>query len=274
VASGESLDSLVHTSVADGLSGIECLAGIPGTVGATPVQNVGAYGQEISQVLVAVDVWDWQAAAVRRIDRDDCGFTYRDSRFKREPDAYTIITVHLRLKRSSMSRPVQYSQLAAELGVAVGDTVGLRDAAEAVVAIRRRKGMVVDPADPESRSAGSFFLNPVIDDWESLIRAVPVDPPRLVSSDGRVRTSAGWLMERAGFTRGQRFGTARLSRKHPLALVAEDGTSAQDIHDAAYEIIRRVDESFGVRLEPEPRFVGVFRDVEGFPSGDAVSAGG
>jgi UDP-N-acetylmuramate dehydrogenase len=264
IASGEPLDGIVRLAVEQGLSGIECLAGIPGTVGATPAQNVGAYGQEISQVLVAVDVWDRRAGTTRRITHGDCQFGYRDSRFKRSPLRFTVLTVHIRLTRSPLSQPIRYQQVAAELGVGLGTRVPLRAAMEAVLAVRRRKGMVVDAGDPESRSAGSFFLNPVIDEraWSELCHRAGAGttdrPPRLVSSDGMLRTSAGWLIERAGFTRGQRLGSVRISRKHTLALVAEDSTTALDVRRGADTIRGRVGELFGVWLEPEPLFVGPF----------------
>jgi UDP-N-acetylmuramate dehydrogenase len=201
-------------------------------VGAVPVQNVGAYGQDAAQSLVRLEAWDWWSRRRVRVDAPDCRFGYRTSRFKQHPGRYTILSVTLALQRSQLSRPVNYAQLATELDVSLGTHAPLADVRAAVLAIRRRKGMVIDPADAESRSVGSFFLNPAVPTkaWDRFVRRVRAMcgelPPELTRSPDSVRTSAGWLMQRAGFSRGQRFGSARISHKHTLALVAEDKTTA------------------------------------------------
>ncbi|GAA0630660.1 UDP-N-acetylmuramate dehydrogenase [Kutzneria viridogrisea] len=277
VDAGESLERLVRFAVDEGLAGVECLAGVPGTVGALPVQNVGAYGQDVSQILLHADVLDWRTGRRGRMTARECEFGYRDSRFKREPGRYAVLSVTLGLHRRGLGEPVAYQQLADELGIAVGDRVRLAEVEAAVLTIRRRKGMVVDPADPDSRSVGSFFLNPTIPlpDWdafsERLLAATGRRPPHLADVGDSVRTSAGWLIEQAGFTRGQRFGTARISTKHTLALVAEEGTKASDIWLAAGTIVNRVHDMCGVRLHPEPRFVGPF-DEYPTPGGDGRHA--
>lgn len=264
VAAGHSLEWLVRLVVDEGMANLECLAGIPGTVGAVPVQNVGAYGQDTAQSMVRLEAWDWWSRRQIRVDAPDCRFGYRTSRFKQYPDRYTILSVTFALQRSRLSRPVNYAQLATELDVPLGTRVPLADVRSAVLAIRRRKGMIIDPAEAESRSAGSFFLNPAIPAkaWDRFVRRVCAmcgeQPPELIRSTDSVRTSAGWLMQRAGFSRGQQFGSVRISHKHALALVAQDGTTATDIRLAASTIADRVNKLFGVWLEPEPRFVGSF----------------
>ncbi|MFI7110370.1 UDP-N-acetylmuramate dehydrogenase [Nonomuraea sp. NPDC050227] len=263
VAAGEPFSHLIDFVVSEGFSGLECLAGIPGTVGALPIQNVGAYGQEVAQTITRVEVWDWARRGRRQLTPAECLFGYRSSLFKENPDRHTVMSVSFRLSRGCLSAPITYDQVAVQLGTGLGARVPISELVPAILAIRRRKGMVVDPADPESRSAGSFFLNPLLAaaTWAEVKRRVAAltghEPPVLSGSDGLVRTSAGWLMEKAGFQRGQRFRSARISRKHTLALVADDGTTAADIAFAARTIVQRVHELFGVTLTPEPRFIGV-----------------
>ena len=264
VQAGVPLAGVIELAVLQGLSGVECLVGIPGTTGAAPVQNVGAYGQDVSQTMLRLTAWDWRARRVRSFTTRECGFGYRDSRFKRSQGRFTILTVTFGLRRSRLGEPIRYPQLADELATSLGQRAPLREVAQAVLDIRRRKGMVVDPADPDSRSAGSFFINPALPvrQWRELCDRMSVGvgrvPPELSHSAGLVRTSAAWLIEQAGFTRGQRFGTAALSTKHPLALVARNGTTAADIRSAAVAIAGGVKKVCGVRIHPEPRFIGRF----------------
>jgi UDP-N-acetylmuramate dehydrogenase len=265
VQAGEPWDPLVARSVSEGLAGFECLSGIPGSVGATPIQNVGAYGQEVAETIRAVRVLDRVSDAVEELGPDACGFGYRSSVFKRTPGRWVVLAVRFRLARSALSEAIRYAELARALGVGLGERAPLGDVRAAVLALRRAKGMVVDPADPDSVSAGSFFTNPVLpaDRFAALERRVAerlgegVRPPAFPDGDGRVKTSAAWLIERSGFGRGHGdpHGIA-VSGKHTLALTNRgDGTTAELVA-LAREIAAGVRDAFGVDLVPEPVFVG------------------
>jgi UDP-N-acetylmuramate dehydrogenase len=258
VQAGEPWDPLVAQCVADGLQGFECLAGIPGTVGATPIQNVGAYGQEVSETVEWVRVLDRADDAVRELAAADCGFRYRGSVFKYR-DRWVVLAVAFRLRRSRESGPIRYAELARALGIEVGATAPLRDVREAVLALRRAKGMVIDPADPDSVSAGSFFTNPVLSrtEFDALRERAGADPPAWPDEDGRVKTSAAWLIQRAGFERGFGSGPAGISTKHTLALVNRGGATTAELVALAREIAAGVERAFGVRLTPEPVLVGL-----------------
>jgi UDP-N-acetylmuramate dehydrogenase len=265
VQAGEPWDPFVERAVGSDLAGIECLSGIPGSVGATPIQNVGAYGQEVSETITAVRVYDRQAHATQELGPEDCGFSYRSSAFKRNPGRWVVLRVTYALHSGTHSRPIRYAELARELGVEVGEAAPLRDVREAVLRLRRRKGMVVDPDDPDSVSAGSFFTNPILDagEFERLERRVrerlgdDAAPPRFPEPDGRVKTSAAWLVERAGFARGYGSpGPVALSGKHTLALTNRGGATAAQLLALAHEIAEGVRREFGVELVPEPVLVG------------------
>jgi UDP-N-acetylmuramate dehydrogenase len=254
-AAGEPWDDLVRATVERGWAGLECLSGIPGLVGATPIQNVGAYGQEVSDTVVAVRALDTRAGEVATLAAADCGFTYRDSRFKSaEPGRWVVLAVTYRL-RPAGGPNLGYADVArylAEHGVSA-PTLG--DVRSAVLAIRRSKSMVIDPADPNRRSCGSFFLNPILDPAAAeavLTRAGDAAMPRWPQADGRVKLSAAWLIERAGFTRGHRVGPVGLSTRHTLALVAHDGALAADVLGFAGRVRDAVELRFGVRLMTEP----------------------
>ena len=263
VQAGEPWDPFVALCVGDGLAGLECLSGIPGSVGATPIQNVGAYGQEVADSIRAVRALDRESGEVVELPRSECGFAYRHSRF-RGSRRWVILEVEFELLRSRESLPIRYAELARALGVEVGRTAPVEAVREQVLALRRGKGMVVDAEDPESVSAGSFFTNPILapDDFEALVERVAerlgpdARPPGYPEADGRVKTSAAWLIERAGFARGYGEGAAGISAKHTLALVNRGGATTADLLRVAREIAAGVDEAFGVRLEPEPIFVG------------------
>jgi UDP-N-acetylmuramate dehydrogenase len=264
VAAGEDWDDVVAATVAEGLAGLECLSGIPGRAGATPIQNVGAYGQEVADVITDVHVLDRKTISAHHLRNGDCKFAYRASMFKREPGRYVVIGVTFALHDEKLSRPVRYAELARELGVELGDRVPCADAREAVLAIRGRKGMVVSPDDPDSRSAGSFFTNPIVD-TERLthVEAVAADRglgpvPRFAAGDGHAKIPAAWLIERSGFTKGYGDpGRAHVSSKHTLALVNGGGATTAGLLDLAREIVAGVRTEFGVTLEPEPIMVGV-----------------
>jgi UDP-N-acetylmuramate dehydrogenase len=258
VAAGESWDALVAGAVADGLVGVECLAGIPGSVGATPIQNVGAYGQEVAETIASVRVLDRRSGQVVELAPDECGFGYRTSAFKRAPGERVVLAVDLALRRAGESAPVRYGELARALGVELGASAPSAAVREAVLGLRRGKGMVLDPADPDSVSAGSFFTNPILsaEDFEALERRAGERPPAFGEPDGRVKTSAAWLVERAGFHRGYGDGRAGISSKHTLALVNRGGATTAELVALAREIATGVERSFGVELVPEPVFVG------------------
>ena len=266
VAAGEQWDAFVAGCVDRGFAGVECLSGIPGCVGAAPIQNIGAYGQEVAETIVAVDVIDVAMGAQRRLSRSECGFAYRDSIFKREARGrFVVVAVSFALREDGIAS-VRYPELARELERRGASDPTLSDARSAVIAIRAAKAMVIDPGEPDSRSAGSFFTNPLLDPagvarTEELVarhagREKAVAMPRYPSAEGRVKLSAAWLIEAAGFAKGYSRGAARISTKHALALVNGGTASAAEIAALAREIRDRVEELFGVTLVPEPVFVG------------------
>jgi UDP-N-acetylmuramate dehydrogenase len=254
LAAGEPWDDLVAETVAHGWSGLEALSGIPGLVGATPIQNVGAYGAEISQTLASVRTFDRQTGGQRTFAVADCGFGYRWSRFKAEPGRYLILEVTLQLPLADLSAPVRYAQLADTLGVPIGTRVDAAAVREAVLDLRRSKGMVLNPADHDTWSAGSFFTNPIID--ADTAARLPAAAPRFRQPDGTIKTSAGWLIEHAGFGKGYGKPPATLSTKHTLALTNRGGAAAQDLLRLAREIRDGVRDRFGLELTPEPNLVG------------------
>ena len=253
VQAGEPWDDVVAHCVQTGLAGIECLSGIPGSTGATPIQNVGAYGQDVAQTIAWVRVYDREARAVDTLDAEACRFGYRSSRFKYR-DRWTVLAVAFRLTRSSFSLPIRYAELARRLDVPVGYQVELPAARAAVLELRRGKGMVIDPGDPDSVSAGSFFTNPILDPAE--YARLPGDPPGWPEPDGRIKTSAAWLIEHAGFSRGYGDGRAGISTKHTLALVNRGEASTAELMALARELADGVRSAFGVELRPEPVLVG------------------
>ena len=250
VQAGEPWDDLVAYTVENALAGMEALSGIPGSAGATPVQNVGAYGQEVAQTITAVRVYDRAEKSERTLAPAECGFGYRDSRLKRDPARFVVLDVAFALDASRESRPVAYAELARKLGVEIGQTAPLADVRDAVIELRRGKGMVLDPADPDSRSAGSFFTNPVV----PLDRAVD-GCPSWPAGDGQVKLSAAWLVQSAGFGRGTRQGNVGTSSRHSLALTTEPGATATELMAFAGRVIDAVGEQFGVTLVPEPTAV-------------------
>ncbi|MBO2451351.1 UDP-N-acetylmuramate dehydrogenase [Actinomadura barringtoniae] len=264
VQAGEEWDPFVARCVADGLAGVECLAGIPGRVGATPIQNVGAYGQDVSETIVEVQAYDRQERKCVTLGREDCRFTYRHSVFKGS-DRFVILDVTYELGQSEESQPIAYAELARRLGVEPGARVPLKEARDAVLELRRGKGMVLDPDDPDTRSAGSFFTNPILDaaqlaDLERRV-AERLGPdatfPRYPESGGRTKTSAAWLIDRAGFAKGEALGPVRISGKHTLALTNPGGGSTEDLLALARHVRDGVREAFGVVLVNEPVFIGV-----------------
>jgi UDP-N-acetylmuramate dehydrogenase len=254
VAAGEVWDEVVARAVGQGWSGIECLSGIPGLAGAAPIQNIGAYGQEVATVVERVEAFDLASGSSLSLAAAECAFAYRQSRFKREPGRHLVTAVELRL-RPGRPDPPRYAELARELGSAPS----LAEVRAAVLRVRRRKAMVVDALDPDSRSAGSFFVNPVVEEARALeiARAAGEQPPHFPAPGGCLKLPAAWLIERAGFSRGHRRGRAGISSKHALALVNLGGASAAEVVELAREIRRGVLDRFGVLLEPEPVLLGL-----------------
>ncbi|MDJ1372232.1 UDP-N-acetylmuramate dehydrogenase [Gulosibacter molinativorax] len=261
---GESWPGLVDRAVFEGLSGIEALAGIPGSVGATPVQNIGAYGQELSDVLTRVELLDADTGAVEWVDAADLGLGYRTSVLKRRERVGLVLRVELRLTRvgDGAGAPVQYAQLAKALGVEIGDRVDVAAQRDAVLRLRATKGMVLDASDPDTRSSGSFFVNPIV--RHDFARELPSEAPRFPAGEGEdgeplSKLSAAWLIDHAGVKRGFALpgSGAAISSKHTLAITNHDGATAQDIVELARFVRARVQQEFGVVLIPEPNLIGL-----------------
>jgi UDP-N-acetylmuramate dehydrogenase len=261
---GEDWDRLVETCVARSWAGFECLSGIPGRVGATPIQNVGAYGQEISETLVSLEALNLATGKLEELKAAECDFGYRSSRFKtRDRDRFIIthVTYQLTVNGAPALRYPELKRFLAERGAADPSLAQVR---EAVLAVRRRKAMVIDTQDPDSRSVGSFFVNPVVarEEFEQIKQRAD----RIASSGGaipafpvpndRLKVSAAWLIEHAGINRGYVHGGVGTSAKHALAIVNRGGGTAREVIELKELIQSRVLDAFGVALTPEPVFVG------------------
>lgn len=275
---GEDWDDVVAETVRQGLGGLECLSGIPGRTGATPVQNVGAYGVEVSEMLDSVDLLDRRSGCVRTVPAADLGLTYRGSMLKHS-EAAVVLRARFLLRDGGLSAPIRYGELARTLGVEAGERVDVARAREAVLGLRRGKGMVLDPADHDTWSAGSFFTNPVLgaDELGEVLDRIaalvgseqPV--PRYPASAGRTKLSAAWLIEHAGFTKGYQGpgGRVALSAKHTLALTNRGSARTRDLLALAGEVRDGVRDRFGVSLAPEPVLVDC--SLERAESGDRKS---
>jgi UDP-N-acetylmuramate dehydrogenase len=266
VGAGESWDPVVEAAVNRGLAGIECLSGIPGSVGGTPIQNVGAYGQEVATVIQDVTVFDRSSGALAVIPGSDCGFGYRTSRFK-QSDASRLIVCGVSFRLRAGVPTVTYPDIVRLLQQKGGRTLTVRDVRDAVLTTRRRKGMVLDAADPDTRSVGSFFTNPVVRAGihAQMASTFPGPVPGFPAEAGQVKMSAAWLIERSGYACGHDAGPVGLSSKHPLAIVNRGGATARNVLDFAAQIKRAVVDRFGIWLTPEPVFAG-------FDEGDPVVA--
>lgn len=263
LAAGEPWDDAVAYAVGRGFAGLECLSGIPGLVGAAPIQNVGAYGQEVAETVCRVRAYDRMSRAITTLSPDDCGFAYRDSIFKSvAPDRYVILDVTFRLKKSA-APTVRYPELVKRLEAEGKTAPTLEDVRRTVMALRASKSMLLDPGDENRRSCGSFFLNPIIaaDELPRIERRVGAqsEMPKFEQPDGQLKLSAAWLIERAGFAKGQRRGPVGLSTRHALAVVCHNGAKSLDVVSFAAEIRDRVRDRFGVTLTAEPTLWG-FRD--------------
>ena len=260
---GESWDGLVEMLVGRGLAGVECLSGIPGTVGGTPIQNVGAYGQEVSDTIAGVTVYDTVERRTQNLSGEDCRFSYRMSRFKTS-DAGRFVVCDVTFRVNAGPPTLTYADViayAARMNLVHPTLVDVRNA---VIEIRRRKGMVLDAADPDTRSVGSFFMNPVVtgDVRERIASATGEAVPGYTSDESHVKIPAAWLIERAGFSKGYSDGPVRISTKHPLAIVNRGTASAREVVRFASAIKRGVADRFGVWLRPEPVFVGFSQDPD------------
>jgi UDP-N-acetylmuramate dehydrogenase len=256
VAAGQRWDDFVAFAAIEGLAGVECLAGIPGLVGAVPMQNVGAYGQDVGQTIVRVRTWDRDAGAFVLWDRESCRFSYRNSVFRGNA-RHVVLDVTFELAASRSSGPLRYAELTKALG---GDVAPLETVRSTVIGLRRKKGMVLDAADPDTASAGSFFTNPILDAAAlAALKARVGDAalPTFPEADGRTKVSAAWLIERAGFPKGFAMGPVAISSKHALALTNRGGATTRDLVALARAVRDGVRSRFDVTLENEPVFVGI-----------------
>ena len=256
VAAGENWDGFVSHAVEREFAGIECLAGIPGTVGGTPIQNVGAYGQEVSETVVSVRALNLATLKFEEFANADCGFSYRRSIFNStERGRYIVTRVVYRLSQDGQPK-IAYADLKRHFQD--GATPSLREVSDAVRAIRRGKGMYIVPGDPDCRSAGSFFKNPIIsaEHYARIAAQEKTEIPHYPAADNSVKIPAAWLLERAGFYKGYALGEAGISTRHTLALVNRGSAKAADIFALRDKIIAEVESRFGIRLEPEPVLVG------------------
>jgi len=249
VAAGHNWNDFVTSAVANGWTGIEGLAGIPGTVGATPIQNVGAYGQSVSDTIAQVRAWNKKTNSVDTIFSADCDFGYRTSIFKSQPDTWVILSVTFQLPLGTMSAPIAYNELAAKLDVEIGDRVSTSDLRNAVLELRARKGMVLDTTDHDTWSVGSFFMNP-------RVSVAPESAPNWPEADGMVKVSAAWLIEQSGFNKGFTLnGRVALSTKHTLAITNRGNATSADISELADHIAKGVKAKFDIELKPEATFI-------------------
>lgn len=255
IGAGENWDDFVATTIERGFAGLETLSGIPGTVGAAPIQNIGAYGHEVSEFITRVRTYDRVAKEVKTFTHEQCQFSYRNSYFKANPGQYVILDVQFQIRIGEISSPITYAELAKKLGINVGDKAPVVATRKAVMELRGAKGMLLNPDDQDSWSAGSFFTNPIVS--ADIAAQLPEDAPKWPTSDGRIKTSAAWLIEHAGIHKGDAVGGARISTKHVLALTNSGSATAEDIASLAKSAQKSVFEKFGITLEAEVNLVGV-----------------
>ena len=258
VSAGENWEIFVKQTVEQGFSGLESMSGIPGTVGAVPIQNVGAYGHEVAEFIARVRTYDRSREEIVTFTANQCGFGYRTSLFKEEPNRWVVLDVTFQLKVGELSAPIMYRELANELGVEIGSQVEVKKCRVAVLKLRKSKGMLLDETDPDTWSAGSFFTNPVVN--TSVAKALPEETPRWIVGDNKIKVSAAWLLQNSGISRGDRHGGAGISSKHVLALCNADNASAQEIVELAKKARKAVKDTFGITLTPEVRLIGLTLD--------------
>jgi UDP-N-acetylmuramate dehydrogenase len=255
IGAGEDWDTFVQTTIASGFAGLETLSGIPGTVGASPIQNIGAYGHEVSEFITRVRTYDRQEKSLKTFTNSECQFSYRNSLFKSHPGRYVVLDVQFQLRRGEFSDPITYLELAKKLGVQPGDKATVVATRAAVLELRASKGMLLSPDDHDSWSAGSFFTNPIV--TQQVADGLPDAAPKWPLNDGRVKISAAWLIENAGMHKGDEVGGARISTKHVLALTNSGDATASDIAELAKRARDQVKEIFGITLEAEVNLIGI-----------------
>jgi UDP-N-acetylmuramate dehydrogenase len=255
IGAGENWDEFVATTISRGFAGLETLSGIPGTVGAAPIQNIGAYGHEVSEFITRVRTYDREAKAIKTFTNSECEFEYRNSIFKRTPARFIVLSVQFQIRRGETSTPITYAELAKKLGIEVGEKAPVVDVRRAVMELRAAKGMLLNPDDKDSWSAGSFFTNPIIS--VEVATTLPEGAPKWPLADGRVKTSAAWLIEHSGIDKGHAHGGARISTKHVLALTNSGSATAEELVALAREVRASVQTKFGITLEPEVNLVGL-----------------
>jgi UDP-N-acetylmuramate dehydrogenase len=255
IGAGEDWDNFVQTTIDRGFAGLETLSGIPGTVGAAPIQNIGAYGHEVSEFITRVRTYDRQLKEIYTFTNSQCEFTYRNSYFKAHPGRYIVLDVQFQIRIGEMSDPITYLELAKKLGVELGDKAPVKETRTAVLELRASKGMLLSQDDHDSWSAGSFFTNPIVSQQQA--DQLPNAAPKWPLIDGRVKISAAWLIENSGTHKGDEVGGARISTKHVLALTNSGTATASDIAELAKRARNQVKEVFGITLEAEVNLVGV-----------------
>ena len=255
VSAGEDWDKFVALTIEKGFADLESLSGIPGTIGGAPIQNIGAYGHEVSETIARVKAYDRTKGEITTFTNEQCQFSYRNSVFKAEAGRYVILNVAFQLRKGEQSLPITYAELAKFLSVNIGDRAPVVEVRKAVLQLRGRKGMLIDAGDVNSNSAGSFFVNPILN--KEMADKLPADAPRWPQTDGRVKTSAAWLMEHAGVNKGEKLAGAQISNKHVLALTNSGDATAGDIVELAKMARAKVFEKFGVKLEAEVQLVGL-----------------
>ena len=255
IGAGEDWDAFVQTTIDRGFAGLETLSGIPGTVGAAPIQNIGAYGHEVSEFITRVRTYDRQEKALKTFTNSECEFSYRNSYFKAHPGRYVVIEVQFQIRRGEFSDPITYVELSKKLGIEPGEKAPVVATRAAVLELRASKGMLLKNDDHDSWSAGSFFTNPIIS--QQAADLLPNAAPKWPLNDGRVKVSAAWLIENSGIHKGDELGGARISTKHVLALSNSGNATAADIAELAKRARNHVKEVFGITLEAEVNLIGV-----------------
>ncbi len=255
IGAGENWDEFVTMTIERGFAGLESLSGIPGTIGASPIQNIGAYGHEVAEYVTRVRTYDRIAKGLKTFTNSECEFSYRNSHFKAHPGRYVVLDVQFQLRIGEMTAPIMYAELAAKLGIAVGDKASVVATRTAVLELRGMKGMLLSKTDHDSWSAGSFFTNPIVS--KEIADGLPADAPRWPTDDGKVKTSAAWLIEHSGIHKGDEIGGARISTKHVLALSNSGSATASDIAALAKRARDHVQEKFGITLVAEVNLIGL-----------------
>ena len=255
IGAGENWDKFVETTIKRGFAGLETLSGIPGTVGAAPIQNIGAYGHEVSEFITRVRTFDRQQKAIKTFTNEECKFAYRNSIFKAQPGRFIVLDVQFQIRSGEESTPILYAELAKKLEIEVGAKAPVVKTRQAVLELRASKGMLLSPQDRDSWSAGSFFTNPIV--TNEVASKLPEAAPKWPTSDGLIKTSAAWLIENSGICKGDSHGGARVSTKHVLALTNAGNATAQDIAELAAIAKKSVQDKFGITLVAEVNLVGL-----------------